>query len=108
MSALLKSFEPAAQKVEAQCAVYRQILDDLATADYETPPWPLPMAREKFNDDDLYLFDKLSREIVQVIGCKEVAAELIRRGQFKVPAGHELARGMSAKYLVPPLWRAQS
>lgn len=70
----------------------QQILQDLARVDSAQP---IPV--HSFNDDDWYVFESDSKMLVETYGHR------FPRELIKVPAGCEVKRGMSAKYL--GIWR---
>lgn len=54
--------------------------------------------RSSFNDDDVYLVEIRSKQVIQNLGCKTAAAEDARRGNgHPVKVGQALLTGMQAR-----------
>ena len=106
MDPLRQLFQPAMDRLEARADAARRMLRDIEESDYESPNWPQPIPRESFNDDDWYVFNEASGRLIEQIGCKSFAAEVARRGEYRIPVGCKILRGMSAKYSKPAIWRA--
>jgi hypothetical protein len=64
-------------------------------------PQCLPVS--SFNDDDVYVYNAATKQIVRVIGSKDSQVRDSRYIGLRVQAGESWARGMAAKSL--GLWR---
>ena len=80
-------------------AVCRQIMSDLA----EAGPWPMPISVDSFNDDDAYIYDATSKQLLREIPCSSQEVKDARHIGLRVAAGEAWAKGMTAKRL--GLWR---
>lgn len=64
-------------------------------------PWPMPLT--EFNDDDIYVYNAVSKVLVRQIACKDQEAKDAQYIGVKVMAGQSWAKGMTAKSL--NIWR---
>lgn len=64
-------------------------------------PWPVPV--EAFNDDDLYVYNAKSKQLIRSFSCKDPQVIEAANVGFRVRAGQTWAKGMAAKSL--GLWR---
>ena len=54
--------------------------------------------RSSFNDDDVYVIDVRSKQVIKNLGCKTSAAECARRGDgHPVKVGQAVMTGMQAR-----------
>lgn len=60
-------------------------------------PWPMPAAI--LCDDDLYIYDEKTREIVNHIGCKHHSYHAYKHGHAALPAGQKAVIGMQARHM---------
>ncbi|QNN56504.1 hypothetical protein H9K76_18480 [Diaphorobacter ruginosibacter] len=56
-------------------------------------------APRSFNDDDIYIYDIQSRQIVESFGSASPTARAARYSGIPVKAGQSWCRGMQAKYM---------
>jgi hypothetical protein len=82
----------AAARLEQRASVARQILADLGHIDLIIPV-------SRFNDDDYYVYNAESLELITSHGCKTYRFI----DQVPVKPGQAVAKGMRAKWL--GLWR---
>lgn len=82
----------AASRLDTMGAIARDIL-----ATIEAINNPIPAHR--FNDDDFYVYDEATLELLQEVGCKAGWRPVAKPGQA-------VARGMRAKWL--GLWKVQA
>lgn len=57
------------------------------------------MSQASFNDDDVYIYNVASKEIVRTISCKDSQVRDSRYAGLRVMAGEAWAKGMTAKSL---------
>lgn len=60
-------------------------------------PWPMPAMN--FCDDDLYIYDEKTREIVKHIGCKMHYYDSYKSGRTPLPTGQRAVIGMQARHM---------
>jgi hypothetical protein len=68
------------------------------------PPIQAALAPEAFNDDDIYVFDAETKELVRSVGRKSLDVYFAKEHGFAVKEGQTWGTGMLVKNL--GLWRA--
>jgi len=76
-----------------------QILADLDAAG----PVRMPITEDEFNDDDVYIYDAATKELITSWPSSSHEVQYARRFGFRIDAGQSWAKGMAAKHL--GLWR---
>lgn len=59
----------------------------------------VPPPLDALNDDDLYLIDLRTRNVIQEFGCSSATAQSARIGGLVVKPGQALLKGMQARSL---------
>ena len=75
-----------------------------ALAPFVPPPVEQCVPPLSFNDDDFYVYDAKTKELVRSIGCKSVDLFIVRTYGLEVKEGQTWGRGQSVKRM--GLWRA--
>lgn len=76
-------------------AVCKQILGDLE----EAGQWPMPIPMASFNDDDVYVYDAATKQLIRHVPHSAQEVRDARYIGFRVMAGQAWAKGMAAKAL---------
>jgi len=84
--------------IQSKTAIASQALADLKAMGQ----WPISV--ESFNDDDLYLYNAATKQLIRSFSCGDQEVKDARHIGFRVMAGATWGKGMAVKAL--GLWRA--
>ena len=84
--------------IQSKTAIAREALADLRAMGQ----WPIPI--ESFKDDDLYLYNAATKQLIREFSCGDQNVKDARHIGFRVFAGETWGKGMAVKRL--GLWRA--
>lgn len=86
--------------IDKGTSIAREILGDLL----EMGEWPVPLAVSTFNDDDVYIYDAASKQLIKHLPCSDQQVKDAKYIGLRVMAGQTWAKGMTAKTL--SLWKS--